>query len=91
MPNGRCRLHGGKSTGPRTPKGIACRAAAHTKHGRQSAPKREAQLYVRTLNQHTRLTAAARRLEAYLPKEMAARLADGPPELWAPVHPTNLP
>ncbi len=91
MPNGRCRLHGGKSTGPRTPKGTARMFAANTKHGRQSAPNREAQLYVRTLNQHTSLTAAARRLQAYLPNAMAARLADGPPELWPPVHPTNLP
>jgi hypothetical protein len=91
MPNGRCRQHGGKSTGPRTPEGIARKAAANTRHGRQSAPKREAQLYVRTLNQHARLTAAARRLQDYLPKAMAARLADGPPELWPPVHPTNLP
>jgi hypothetical protein len=23
MPNGRCKLHGGKSTGPRTPEGLA--------------------------------------------------------------------
>ena len=22
MPNGRCKLHGGKSTGPRTPQGL---------------------------------------------------------------------
>ena len=32
----RCRLHGGKSTGPRTPEGKARVAAAHTKHGRRS-------------------------------------------------------
>jgi hypothetical protein len=32
----RCRMHGGKSTGPRTPKGRARAAAAHTKHGRRS-------------------------------------------------------
>jgi hypothetical protein len=23
MPNGRCKVHGGKSTGPRTPEGLA--------------------------------------------------------------------
>ena len=91
MPNGRCRLHGGKSTSARTPKGIARRAAANTKHGRQSAPKRAAKLYLRTLVQRARLKAALRRLQAWLPKEMAARLADFPRELWAPVHPTNLP
>ena len=32
----RCKLHGGRSTGPRTPEGKARAAAAHTKHGRRS-------------------------------------------------------
>jgi len=32
----RCKLHGGRSTGPRTPEGKAWAAAAHTKHGRRS-------------------------------------------------------
>ena len=32
----RCRMHGGKSTGPRTPEGKARTIAAHTKHGRRS-------------------------------------------------------
>ena len=32
----RCKLHGGRSTGPRTPEGKARVAAAHTKHGRRS-------------------------------------------------------
>ena len=32
----RCRLHGGLSTGPRTPEGKARSIAAHTKHGRRS-------------------------------------------------------
>ena len=32
----RCALHGGKSTGPRTPEGKARSIAAHTKHGRRS-------------------------------------------------------
>lgn len=34
MPNGRCRLHGGKSTGPRTPDGREKSAKANFKHGR---------------------------------------------------------
>lgn len=33
MKNGRCRLHGGKSTGPKTPEGIERIRAAHLKHG----------------------------------------------------------
>jgi hypothetical protein len=32
----RCRMHGGKSTGPRTPEGKARSIEAHTKHGRRS-------------------------------------------------------
>jgi len=91
MLNGRCRIHGGKSTGPRTPKGIARMTAANTKHGKTTAPKRAQRLYVRTLIKRTRLVADARRLRAYLPPDMAARLAAGPAELWAPVHPSNLP
>ena len=33
---GRCKLHGGRSTGPKTSAGRARVAAAHTKHGRRS-------------------------------------------------------
>jgi hypothetical protein len=91
MANGRCRLHGGKCTGPRTAKGKADFKAAHTKHGRTTAPKRAASLYTRTLNVRSRLTQEAHRLSAHLPPDMAARLAKGPEELWPPVHLTNQP
>ncbi|HEY3846812.1 MAG TPA: HGGxSTG domain-containing protein, partial [Acetobacteraceae bacterium] len=40
MPNGRCRLHGGRSTGPRTETGRAALAAANTKHGCYGAESR---------------------------------------------------
>jgi hypothetical protein len=33
MPNGRCRLHGGRSTGPRTKAGRQRIGAARTTHG----------------------------------------------------------
>lgn len=36
MRNGRCRMHGGKSTGPKTPEGIERVRAAHLKHGKYS-------------------------------------------------------
>lgn len=36
MPNGRCRMHGGKSKGPRTPEGIEAIRKAITKHGMRS-------------------------------------------------------
>ena len=34
MKNGRCRMHGGKSTGPKTQEGIERIRQAHLKHGR---------------------------------------------------------
>ncbi|MFC1604855.1 HGGxSTG domain-containing protein [Planctomycetota bacterium] len=37
MKNGRCRMHGGKSTGPRTPEGLERSRKANWKHGRYSA------------------------------------------------------
>ena len=40
MRNGRCRMHGGSSTGPRTPEGLARCTAAATKHGRRNAAAR---------------------------------------------------
>jgi hypothetical protein len=40
MKNGRCRMHGGLSTGPRTPEGRARCAQARTQHGRYSARTR---------------------------------------------------
>lgn len=40
MKNGRCRLHGGLSTGPRTAEGIERIRRAVTKHGRYSLAAR---------------------------------------------------
>lgn len=40
MRNGRCRMHGGASTGPRTPDGLARCTDAATKHGRRNAAAR---------------------------------------------------
>jgi hypothetical protein len=37
MPNGRCRIHGGLSTGPRTPEGLECSRRARWIHGQRSA------------------------------------------------------
>src|SRR5437762_10534391 len=37
MSNGRCRMHGGASTGPRTPEGLARSRRANWKHGSYSA------------------------------------------------------
>ncbi len=40
MPNGRCRIHGGASTGPRTPEGLARSTAARWRHGKRDAAAR---------------------------------------------------
>lgn len=37
MANGRCRMHGGKSTGPRTAKGLERCRRANWRHGRRAA------------------------------------------------------
>jgi hypothetical protein len=43
LPVGRCRIHGGASTGPRTEAGLARVAAANTKHGRYTKSKKQKQ------------------------------------------------
>ena len=54
IPNGRCRLHGGMSTGPKTPAGIDRIRRAVTKHGQYSKRARaEGQMY-RKLLRHWR-------------------------------------
>ena len=40
MKNGRCRMHGGLSTGPRTPEGLARSRRARWKHGAYSQETR---------------------------------------------------
>jgi hypothetical protein len=42
MRNGRCRMHGGKSTGPRTPEGLERSRRANRKHGYYSADAKAA-------------------------------------------------
>jgi hypothetical protein len=89
MANGRCRMHGGRCKGPRTAEGMARMIAAKTTHGMYAAagaPQRAQQRYVNALVERSRLLCSATLLRAYLPPEMAARLAVGPAELATPVH-----
>jgi len=93
MKNGRCQMHGGNSTGPRTPEGLARMAAAHTTHGLSAASgaaARAKRRYIRIYMTRTRVLAAATRLKAYLPPGMAHRLMQGPPALSAPKHPSQV-
>ena len=94
MKNGRCQMHGGKSTGPRTAEGRARMAAAHTTHGRFAAcgaAERAERRYMRTMVVRTRLLAEALRLRAFLPPGMAALLErQVPPALRAPRYPSQV-
>jgi hypothetical protein len=49
MPNGRCRMHGGSSTGPRTPDGLQRIVKARTVHGGYGAEMRELRRLIRGL------------------------------------------
>ncbi len=89
MANGRCRMHGGGSTGPRTPEGMARMIAARTSHGRCSAAARADELWRRMVRVRFRLLCVATELLAYLPPGFAARLRLVPEELCTPVHPSN--
>ena len=94
MANGRCRMHGGASTGPRTAEGMARMIAAKTTHGKygaDGAAARAQDRHLRMVAARIRLLSALRRLLGYLPAEMAARMAQGvPPELRAPMHPSQV-
>ncbi len=91
MANGRCRMHGGASTGPRTPKGLADLARAHTRRGNHTAAARASQRYVRTLIIRNRVLVVAGWLLEYLPPDLQARWRQGAPDLAAPQHPSQAP
>jgi ribosomal protein L32 len=57
MPNGRCRMHGGKSTGPRTAEGLARMRRAKTRHGSYTEETRRLMRYIRELDREARRTA----------------------------------
>src|SRR3954464_10605790 len=49
MPAGRCRIHGGASTGPRTGEGLERIRAARTTHGLRTAEMEEMRRLIRVL------------------------------------------
>ena len=49
VPNGRCRLHGGLSTGPKTAEGIERMRRAVTKHGRYTQKAKAERAFFRRL------------------------------------------
>lgn len=56
MANGRCRMHGGKSTGPRTAEGLERSRKARLKHGHYSAQSMALRRYWRQLLAESRET-----------------------------------
>lgn len=54
MKNGRCRMHGGCSTGPRTIEGLARSKKANWKHGWFSKKVMEERYYLRQLFRESR-------------------------------------
>ena len=54
MRNGRCRMHGGKSTGPRTPGGLAKSKKANWKHGFYSEEMAAERKFVRSMLRESR-------------------------------------
>ena len=54
MPNGRCQMHGGKSTGPRTAEGLERMRRANTKHGLYSAETLRVMRAIRALRRDAR-------------------------------------
>lgn len=56
MANGRCRMHGGKSTGPRTPEGLERSRKANFKHGFYSAELLAERKFIKQLLHNSRET-----------------------------------
>ncbi len=73
--------HGGRSTGPRSPEGLASLRAAHTVHGGYSAEVRALNRHDLTALRRGRVGNAAVRHIDRLPPDLAARLMQMPSEL----------
>jgi hypothetical protein len=86
----RCRMHGGRSPGPRTPEGREKVRAARTIHGNYGAEKRAENRFLITLRRISRVDAAALDYQAYLTPAFATRHRHQyPPELMPPPRPTG--
>ena len=88
LPNGRCRLYGGRSTGPRTQAGLDRPRALSTVHGRYDAAARTSCRQLRTIGARPQAHLDALRYQHRLPAELAARLHPTPPEFAFPPYPS---
>ncbi len=80
----RCRMHGGRSTGPRSAEGMARLRTARTLHGGYSAEARGWDRHMCTLERRIRVANDAVRFADRLPPDLADRLLTLPPELSPP-------
>jgi len=85
----RCRMHGGRSTGPRTAEGRARVAAARTTHGGYGADARAFNRHHVTFHRRSRVRQALARHWDRLPPDLAARMQPMAPELLPPPRPTR--
>jgi hypothetical protein len=85
----RCRMHGGRSTGPRTAEGMTRLRAARTVHGAYSAATRARNRYGLTALRRGLVGNDAVRCLDRLPPDFSARLMRMPPELMPPPCPSG--
>ena len=85
----RCRMHGGRSTGPRTAEGMERLRAARTVHGGFSAATRARLRYSITALRRGLVGSAALVYVERLPAGLAGRLMQIPPELMPPAPPSR--
>jgi hypothetical protein len=85
----RCRMHGGRSTGPGTAEGMARLRAARTVHGAYSAATRARNRYGLTALRRGQVGNAAVRCVDRLPADLVGRLMQMAPELMPPPCPSG--
>jgi hypothetical protein len=85
----RCRMHGGRSTGPRTAEGLARLRQARTIHGRHGAEARACHRNMLAIFRRGQVLLEAVRCIDRLPPELAARLNRMPPALMPPPCPSG--
>jgi hypothetical protein len=83
-------MHGGRSTGPRTPEGLDRIRAARTIHGGYGAEWRARNRHAGLLGARTRVFVGVFKIRDRLPPDLAARFLLDPPELRSPPYPGPL-
>src|SRR5262249_32658139 len=82
MPNGRCKVAGGKSTGPRTPEGLERSKRARWKHGYYSREAKAERSRVRAAMLALRyLRMLGHQVRAWRPRGRSRRLPDWKTEI----------